>query len=187
MTSACRVIFALATSACTLPQHQARQPRTVVTTGGAVVAPYDTDFFQLPRVVIPKGFQLATGGSNSTMSKHTYLPVGALPHDWKTRFVVVTETRDAGGDLDRFLDDLQVEMRKACAGEPVVDIPQRFVDDGFPAAIQSVRCGATNDDGEARLVLYKVIVGDHVFTRWNSHGACQRWPTRPAFTCQRRT
>ncbi|MEJ0046367.1 MAG: hypothetical protein WDN04_09775 [Rhodospirillales bacterium] len=121
------------------------------------------------------------------MSKHTYLPVGALPHDWKTRFVVVTETRDAGGDLDRFLDDLQVEMRKACAGEPVVDIPQRFVDDGFPAAIQSVRCGATNDDGEARLVLYKVIVGDHVFTRWNSHGACQRWPTRPAFTCQRRT
>lgn len=146
-----------------------------VSAGAPPPPAFDANWTEKPIIQIPASW-VVVSKAHSDNSRITELVLPGQTVDHWTDMITLVSVRKDGQTVDSVLRHMAKATPLGCETPPVLGAADRFVDSGYPAAIQYAVCHKTIRWGLPEFFVYKTIEGDsgyyQVLRSW-------RFPDRP--------
>ena len=120
---------------------------------------FDANWTEKPIIQIPASW-VVVSKARSDNSRITELVLPGQTAEHWTDMITLVSARKDGQTVDSVLQHMAGAAASGCETPPVLGAPNRFVDAGYPAAVQYAVCNKTTRWGLPELFIYKTIEGD---------------------------
>ena len=135
------------------------QSGPTVSTGTPPTPAFDANWTERPIIQIPASL-VVVSKAHSDNSRITELVLPGQTAEHWTDMITLVSARKDGQTVDSVLQHMAEAAALGCETPPVLGAPNRFIDAGYPAAVQYAVCHKTTRWGLPELFIYKTIEGD---------------------------